>query len=990
MKKIVSFLLVLIMIFACVPCSMLTASAAAENQWPGTPMTLYDSSQNIYGYQLPEEYNYFIFSDGGYYYGYDNGIAWQTEDIPFTGYNKLYIPNLYDTTYSDLGATYCSVSSSSYPNSSSASKRMVYFKAPSNWKTPSIYCWKSTRYLYVTPDSTPFDLRYDGYSFANSYSAFGYNSFSKIPEDTYCLVYGDAGKQIRKSDSFWGGNCFGMAVTASLFCDGTLDLKDYSSGSWYANSVFTKTKRHFFSGEYYNYIDKDNEIKKLIERFQIWQDSESCNDWKSTNLWEADNVSGKTPYVSSVLQNYDNYYVTIRWMMNGEQVGHAVVIDSSRPPVRLNDDGWYRIYIYDPNNPYYNLFGYNQKSESCYYYAYERYFDVNVKTDQWRIDVGVNSDGGSTRVGYTDNNTYIEGSEIIIRRSTRTLPAVFNGKDKWYYAKDKANTAKLCSENAVVYDADGNVLFKVEDNKTVYVDDSVVVEPRAYALDEDVTASYRIELPVHEFTIEFGSEGTAQVFNENYCYGLVSDSAGSATVTTSDGVTINGDTDSTVDVVVERLEDDDTFTSVNVVVKNDGENSTYISLDENKELTVNNAENSFDALVYSDVQENEYLISNVNTEDVVGENIVDYALNTGELVPNEISGADINYRRQFTYDGAEKTFAPVLKYIDKELVEGVDYTIDGDVRRTEIGSYSVTITGQGNYTGTVTLSYSIVPEFEFAGASLSLGGNVGINYYMKLSDDVIADESAKMEFTLPGGLKNSVPVSSVAQNADGYYVFTCEVAAKYMASPIKAQVIASEDESEIFEYSVLDYAEYVISEAESGNETYTSAAPLVKAMLNYGANAQEHFGYNTENLANDILSDEEKALPEDIDFSDYGYVITDNDNNVDYYGSALSLESETTIKHYFKVENEEEIPDFYVNGELAEVVKKNNLYEVKIKDIPAHRLDSEYVVTAGKLSVNYNALSYAGLAMQSGDETLKDAMKALYAYNIAAKEYIAQ
>ncbi len=280
-----------------------------------------------------------------------------------------------------------------------------------------------------------------------------------------------------------------------------------------------------------------------------------------------------------------------------------------------------------------------------------------------------------------------------------------------------------------------------------------------------------------------------------------------------------------------------------------------------------------------------------------------------------------------------------------------------------------------------------VDNTDILGYTISLTGNIAINAYMTLDETVINDENAKVVFTLPDGSKQAVAVNSVEPDENGNYIFTCEIAAKEMTKPVKTQVIATDSESEVFEYSVKEYADYIIKEATVGNPYYTKSAPLVKAMLNFGANAQVYFGYNLTNLANASLSEEEKALA-DTDLTDYGFVLEGEDANVSYYGSKLTLESETTIKHYFKVENEAEIPAFYVNDTEVEAVKKNNLYEVKIEDIPAQSLDDDYVVTVGELSLDYNALSYGNLVLNGNNENLKNVIKALYAYNLAAEAYV--
>ena len=64
---------------------------------------------------------------------------------------------------------------------------------------------------------------------------------------------------------------------------------------------------------------------------------------------------------------------------------------------------------------------------------------------------------------------------------------------------------------------------------------------------------------------------------------------------------------------------------------------------------------------------------------------------------------------EFTYNGSEQkpTVSPVARGLD--LTEGKGYTVKYPDASTNAGSYKVTVTGKGNYTGTVELSYKINP-----------------------------------------------------------------------------------------------------------------------------------------------------------------------------------------------------------------------------------------------------------------------------------------
>ena len=273
------------------------------------------------------------------------------------------------------------------------------------------------------------------------------------------------------------------------------------------------------------------------------------------------------------------------------------------------------------------------------------------------------------------------------------------------------------------------------------------------------------------------------------------------------------------------------------------------------------------------------------------------------------------------------------------------------------------------------------------GHSVSLGDNVAVNYYITIDDAIADDEDAKIVFTLPGNVEQTVYLKDTEATDAGYYVFSCEVNALQMTETVYAQVVATGYESEVYSYSVLEYAESLLKAVADGNTTYADAVPLVKAMLNYGASAQLHFGYNTDNLANNILSDEDKVIV-DVNLDDYMPEITGKEEGVKVYGISLTLNSKTELNIYFTIDDEENIPEFFVDGESVTPVKVDNYYRIKIADIPAQNLDKVYVVTVGGLTAKYSPMSYGYMAMNTQSETVKNVIKALYAYNQAANVYI--
>lgn len=308
------------------------------------------------------------------------------------------------------------------------------------------------------------------------------------------------------------------------------------------------------------------------------------------------------------------------------------------------------------------------------------------------------------------------------------------------------------------------------------------------------------------------------------------------------------------------------------------------------------------------------------------------------------------------------------------------------------------------------------------GCTISLGGNIAVNFHVRLSYGAKTDETTKMVFTVPdadSSYKVEVPMSEAAISDKGYYVFSCEVAAKEMTSVIKAQVVTSNAEGEVFEYTIKEYAEYILNQAKkaegsyaggivgdasggtitntpnSGSVTaeneYTKAAPLVKAMLNYGTAAQKYFDYNTDNLANDTvyMTKADKTLNEDLVLGNYAYTLAGSEEGVSYRGSTLSLKSETAINHYFTVAEGVDVDalEVTVNGEPASLAKKGEDYVLKIEDIMAQNLDDNFTVQVGGITLEYGAFSYGNTALGTSKDTLKNLIRAMYIYNREAEIY---
>ena len=220
------------------------------------------------------------------------------------------------------------------------------------------------------------------------------------------------------------------------------------------------------------------------------------------------------------------------------------------------------------------------------------------------------------------------------------------------------------------------------------------------------------------------------------------------------------------------------------------------------------------------------------------------------------------------------------------------------------------------------------------GHSITLDGGIGVNFYVELTDELLASETAEMIFTVPNGsetdtqillVKDVIAVDSnkVSIGSKTYYKFKCSISAKDMASTITAQLVDGEKSGTEYTYSVKDYAEYILEHNEV--EEYANAAPLVKAMLNYGAASQTYFGVDGT-LANDSLTETDKALgdvtiPETFKFNVANATLPEG---VTFEGATLSLKSETTLSLYFKGLPED--TEFTCDDRTVETAKNGSIW----------------------------------------------------------------
>ena len=289
------------------------------------------------------------------------------------------------------------------------------------------------------------------------------------------------------------------------------------------------------------------------------------------------------------------------------------------------------------------------------------------------------------------------------------------------------------------------------------------------------------------------------------------------------------------------------------------------------------------------------------------------------------------------------------------------------------------------------------------GHSITLDGSIGVNFYVELTDELLASDTAQMVFTVPNGSKTDTQTllvkdviaddsNKVVIGGKTYYKFKCSISAKDMASEITAQLIDGKKSGNKYPYFVKDYADYLLAHTE-GNAEYAKAAPLVKAMLNYGAASQRYFNEGT--AIGEVQDMADVTVPNTFKFEEDN---ADLPEGVTFEGATLSLKSETTLSLYFNG-----LPKgtaFICNGKTVETAKNGEYVVARIRGIKADDLDKTFTLIIEDASesgsirsfggyVAYCPLTYCYKVLNGGseDENLQNVCRALYLYAQAAINY---
>ena len=286
------------------------------------------------------------------------------------------------------------------------------------------------------------------------------------------------------------------------------------------------------------------------------------------------------------------------------------------------------------------------------------------------------------------------------------------------------------------------------------------------------------------------------------------------------------------------------------------------------------------------------------------------------------------------------------------------------------------------------------------GASLSLNGLIGLNFYLTVPQSELDDTVVVLRLGTSEKRINAWEVS--ANTGENNIRIQCPLHAKQTRDKV---VLSLEDKNGYrkglysqsgtdytngFRYSVADYIN-TVSKMES---TGTQLKELLNALDVYGQWAQKQFNYDADTVNPDEISDIRAA-----DLAEYAQKTSGELTEVSL-GASLSLNSGTNINVYAYLPAGADVSKyrFSINGTAVTPVydSTEKAYVFKLINVHAKNLGTAYTFRVEKdgvsRSVEYSALSYAYtiLDMYDGtgkENTLVNTMKALYTYGKKAEAY---
>lgn len=535
-------------------------------------------------------------------------------------------------------------------------KAQITFKV----KGEGCFVWNIT----VTPKKgSGFNIREDGWSFANSEWSFSgkveRNEYT-MPLEIYEQVYGRSyinANNITTGELF-RGFCEGMSDTAVLFYDGLLNWKavddsyndDFENVNDYYYSIGYYRPTKFEPKYYYVTSNPDTEVTRLIECYQLWgnhmgaQSSSSTFDNVDRTFFTKvpddshNNESGVVfetykhlnyedggTYVEDTLNKIKqavsaNTPMTIG--LNYQGGGHAVVARTDKAP-EDEGNGWWKVFVYDPNKPYINddILDIISNADNNYKILQSHcneilnngediYMELNPKRNLWRYNSSLTSEYSEQLRGYDESENKIKIMTYTKERDNITYSVshpeffyIMNPKD--YYAgtfkdpnrswlptsNDDVMVVPLSNQaNAKIYSVDNELLVAVCDGVAVSLSKDIKYYPYLNSNSKNQGANGKLVLPKDKYYIEI-DDGTLNIWGQDNVIHLNTTIAVSALIDIEKNkidLTSHGNGD--VELLLSNVGGADEYDTYKITGDLEDEEQISIAFPDNHELQTDNTD----------------------------------------------------------------------------------------------------------------------------------------------------------------------------------------------------------------------------------------------------------------------------------------------------------------------------------------------------------------------------------------------------------------
>ncbi len=368
-------------------------------------------------------------------------------------------------------------------------------------------------------------------------------------------------------------------------------------------------------------------------------------------------------------------------------------------------------------------------------------------------------------------------------------------------------------------------------------------------------------------------------------------------------------------------------------------------------------------------------------------------------------------KTQIEYTGDVMHPTVIIKDSEGNDISSDYYDLEYSEGCIEAGSYQVTVSFKGHYSGEEVLDFEIVEQTDEKGpgrissANALLQNDITMKLYATFTEE---PSDVSMTVTMDG---NSTEIEGNRQS-DGRYVFKYEDISPENIGDEFHSVMSYEVDGKTYtdtleSYSVKQYCMRILNLDDDAlsaripsTATVDEARRLMVDTLLYGEETQLYIGHNIDNLAGNELTEEQRALatnyvtPTETEGAIATPVTGDKDDDCYWYSANAALDSSSRLKLYFMAPNGISNVAVMVDGSEYEIKTTNveGKYYAEISDISADCFGD--VITAifkknGEVTgqtLRYNINTY--VSRIENHTTFGALAKRLYNYGKSSLDYV--